>query len=213
MAQLPIYFQTAKQASPIKSGVLVLPTVIAITISVLLAGPATTYFGYYSPFMLISTILCPIAAGLLTTLTVDTSPAKLICLQALLGFGCGIGYLGPQLAAQTVLEAKDVPMGISVIVFAQNFGPAFFVAVAQTIFSGRLAADVKLYAPGIDPSTFESMGFSGLGSQIRTGNGTGALVSYDKAIAQTFYLPLTLTCLTLLGSAAMEWTSVKTKRS
>ncbi len=88
---MPIYFQAVKEVSASKSGVLVLLTVIALTISVLFSGSAVSIIGYYAPFMLLTSILTPVATGLLTTLEVDAVLARLICYQALLGFGCGIG--------------------------------------------------------------------------------------------------------------------------
>jgi hypothetical protein len=39
------------------------------------------------------------------------------------------------------------------------------------------------------------------------------LMGYDKAVVQTLYMPMILTILTLIASAAMEWRSVKKKQS
>lgn len=35
---------------------------------------------------------------------------------------------------------------------------------------------------------------------------------YDRALMRTFYLPLALTCLGLVGVVGMEWRSVKKKK-
>lgn len=40
----------------------------------------------------------------------------------------------PVIAVQNVLGKGDVPMGISVLIFAQTFGSAIFIATGQNVF-------------------------------------------------------------------------------
>ncbi|KAI9830531.1 MAG: hypothetical protein M1819_005489 [Sarea resinae] len=200
---------TVKGASPSKSGVLVLPCVIGFIISIMLAGPATSIVGFYTPFMIATSLLMPIGAGLLTTLKVDANLASLISYQALVGFGAGWGLQGPQLAAQTILSQKDAPMGLAVVNFAQNFGPAIMIPAAQNIFTTRL----QKLSPGSNSTSLDTMGLSDLKAHYNSSVLGGVLADYDKAIVQTLYLSLALTLLTLLGSLGMEWTSVKKKKA
>ncbi|KIW56904.1 hypothetical protein PV05_05520 [Exophiala xenobiotica] len=117
------------------SGVMVLPAVAGLVLSVFSSGVLTSIWGYYTPFMLATSSITPPAVGLITTLDVDAKVASLIGYQALLGFGVGIGFQGPQVAVQTILSQKDAPVGIAVIQFAQGIGPAVFVTIAQTLFT------------------------------------------------------------------------------
>ena len=210
---MPIYLQAVRQVSPIQSGVLVLPSIGGLLISLLCSGSAVTAVGYYTPFMLVTSILTPVAAGLLTTLKVDATLASLICYQGLLGLAAGIGFQGPSVAAQTILSPQDVSIGVAAIQFAQNFGPAVFVPVAQSIFMKRLGADLTQLAAGLNATSLQNMVISGLRDHVGAGNLDGTLEGYDKAVTQTYYLAVALTCATLVGSGAMEWRSVKQKRS
>ncbi|KAL8834114.1 MAG: hypothetical protein Q9170_003917 [Blastenia crenularia] len=210
---MPIYFQSVKELSPTKSGIMVVPTVVGLMLSLLFAGTATSVVGYYAPFMILTSVLTPIAAGLLTTLEVDAKIVTLICYQALLGFGAGIRFQGPQVAMQTILAPEDIPMGIAIIQFGQNVGPAVFVTYAQAIFTRRLTADLGKYAPSLDAKALQTMGLADLKTHVGIENLEGALLGYDKAVTQTFYLPLALTCVSMLGSLSMEWRSVKKKTS
>lgn len=210
---MPIYFQAVKEVSPSKSGILVLPTIVGLTISVLFSGSAVSIVGYYAPFMLLTSIIVPIAAGLLTTLEVNAVLARLICYQALFGFACGIGYQGPQVAAQTILDPKDASIGIALIQFTNSFGPAVFVSVAQTVFTGRLIADLEKFAPVLsDPAALATNGLADLKERVGKEDLGGALMEYDKALMQTFYLPVALAALGLVGASGMEWRSVKKKK-
>ena len=163
--------------------------------------------------MLLTSLLTPIATGLMTTLKVSMPLANIIVYQTLLGFGAGIGWQGPQVAAQSVCKDSDIPLGIATIMFAQNFGPALSLPIAQTLFQGQLVRDVEKYAPGLGVSagTLESIGLSDLRRAVGVKELASLLVGYDKAITQTFYLPVGLACATLVGSAAIEWVSVKKK--
>ena len=199
-------------ASATKSGALCLPTVIGLFISVVLGGSGTSILGYYVPFMIGSSILMPIAAGLLTTLTTRTSLAPLIAYQFLLGFGCGLGFQGPQTAASTVFSQVDAPLAIAAVIFAQNFGPALTVPVAQSIFEGRLRTYLEKYAKGVDGSALAGMGLLDLKSLVGEKELGEALLGYDEAVTRTLFLPLALTCASLIGALGMEWRSVKVKK-
>jgi hypothetical protein len=81
-----------------------------------------TVLGYYTPFVILSSILLGIGAGLLSTLTLNTRPGHWIGFQALYGLGYGIGLQQPILAAQTVLSQDDIPVGIALISFLHTLG-------------------------------------------------------------------------------------------
>ncbi|KAJ7476934.1 MFS transporter [Mycena galericulata] len=82
---LPIWFQAIKGVSAVKSGIDNLPMILGVVISMIGSGGATTAIGYYTPFMILSTILMSVGGGLLTTFKVNTGHAKWIGYQAILG--------------------------------------------------------------------------------------------------------------------------------
>ncbi|KAL8860214.1 MAG: hypothetical protein Q9198_010590, partial [Flavoplaca austrocitrina] len=107
--QLPIWFQAVKDVSATQSGVMNLPLIMAHVIAALFAGGLITYTGYYTPFMIISSILVSLGAGFITTFNPDTHLTTLtipkhsawIGYQALFGLGSGLGMNQPLMAAQT----------------------------------------------------------------------------------------------------------------
>ena len=210
---MPIYMQIILGKTPSQSGILTLPSVLGLAIALLFSGTFTTVIGHYAPSMLLTSFLTPIAAGLLTTLEPSAKLASLICYQALLGFGAGIGFQAPQIAVQTILTPQEAPMGLAFIQFAQGIGPAVFVSVAQTIFAGRLTSEMGQYTPGLDAGQLKKMGLADLKNAIGPENLQNVIMGYDKAVTQTFYLPVALTCVSILGSLGMEWRSVKKKRA
>ena len=202
-----------KQVSATESGILVIPLSVSFLISLLCSGSIVSCLGYYTPLMLITSILTPIASGLLTTLKIDATISSLIGYQAFLGFAAGIGFQGPTNAVQTILSTQDVSIGVAAIQFSQSLGPAIFVPVAQSIFTDRLRADLSIFAPNLDSTSLEDIGFSNLKDHVKSEDLEGALLSYDVAIRETFFVVVALTCASLLGSLGMDWRSVRKKKS
>lgn len=184
-----------------------------LSFSILLGGSFTSLTGSYTLFMIVTSILTPIAAGLLTTLHLNQSLASLIGYQALLGVGTGLGFQGPQVAAQTILSARDTSIGIAMVIFAQNIGPANFVSVAQTIFIEELQQCLATLLSGLDASSLTSIGLSDLTQYVPSADLLRVVDGYDKALTTVFFLPVGLACASMMGALGMEWISVKRKSS
>ncbi|KAE8131983.1 major facilitator superfamily domain-containing protein [Aspergillus pseudotamarii] len=208
---IPTYLQVVRGASAMASGVLSLPIAIGVPVAVMCGSSAISLLGYYTPFMIVTGILTPIAAGLLTTLSVDQSLASLLGYQALLAVGAGVGFQGPQVAAQTILPVDDSPMGIALIIFAQNFGPALFVSIVQTIFTGQLLTRLGPLLPDLDKYSLSAMGMSDLEKYVPSTDISRVIEAYDKALTTAFFFPVGLACASMVGALGMEWRSVKRK--
>ena len=210
---LPTYYQIVRGHSPAKSGYMMLPIIIAAIIGSLIHGAGTSTFGYYTPFMLFASITMPIAAGLISTFKINTSIAQLIMYTALSGLAYGIGFSGPQNAVQTVLPAEDVPLGLSVMLFAQSFGPAVAIAIAQVLFTNQLSTNLSGLVPGLSRANIENNGLTEIVTSVPTAKIREVLLGLDKSLSQTLYLVVGLACATMVGSLLIEWRSVKSKRT
>lgn len=210
---LPTYYQIVRGYTPAKSGYMMLPIIIAGTIGALIHGIGTSTFGYYAPFMLVASIIMPIAAGLITTFKIDTSFTQLILYTAFSGLAYGIGFAGPQNAVQTVLLAEDVPLGLSIMLFAQSFGPAVAIAIAQVLFTNQLSANLRGLVPGLSRANIESNGLTDIITGVSPAKHKEVLVGIDISLVQTWYLVVGLACATMVGSLLIEWRSVKSKRA
>ncbi|KAJ5143534.1 uncharacterized protein N7515_002321 [Penicillium bovifimosum] len=209
---LPIWFQSIKGATALKSGLMNLPLIIAVVVCSILAGGLVTACGYYTPFMIASAIIMTIGAGLLTTLETDSNHSKWIGYQALFGIGLGLGMQQPIIVAQTALKPADVPSGTAIVMFAQTLGGAVFVSVAQNVFQNQLVQNLARYAPNEDAAKLISAGATMLRNVV-SGDALGrVLVAYNAAIVQTFYVAVAMGALSLVGPIFVEWISVKGKK-
>lgn len=114
-----------------------IPLVLGLVITSLIGGFAITVLGYYTPFVIGSSVLMAIGAGLLTTFDPSTGSPKWIGFQVLFGAGVGFGMQQPLIAVQAVLPARDVPIGTAMIMFCQTLGGALFISVAQNVFTNQ----------------------------------------------------------------------------
>lgn len=199
---LPVWFQAIKNATAVKSGIMNIPLVLSLVIGSIIAGTCISRIGYYTPFMLLSTTLMSIGAGLLTTFQTTTGHEKWIGYQVLYGFGLGLGMQQASVAAQTVLSRKDVPTGASLMQFGSAFGGSVFVSVAQNIFTNRLIKDLVKALP--------QSGMDIVGTVVNTGatelNGTidhrflpTVLKAYNDAISVAFTVALCISCISIIG--------------
>ena len=205
---LPIWFQAIEHVSAVESGIRFLPFVLGMVLMAIAAGILTRKIGYYTPWMIASSILAPIGAGLLTTLTPHSGHSAWIGYQVLYGIGTGLGNQQPSVAAQTVLPRKDVSVGAALMMFSQTLGGAIFISVGNSIFDTRLAHNLAKIS-GLDVGSVAATGATELWNVVSTGQLPQLLMAYNDALRGTFYLVTALSCCTIFGSLAMEWKSVK----
>ena len=209
---IPIWFQAIKGTSAIGSGIHVLPMILGVSSCAIIAGICVSKFGYYTPFMLFSTVVMSVGAGLLTTLTPSSGHAEWIGYQALFGIGVGSGLQQGIIAVQTVLPLQDVPIGTSLVVFGQMFGGALMISVAQNVFTTHLVANLYAAVPGVNLQIVVNTGATSLKSAVDPKYLTRVLLAYNKALTTTYVITASLAALTIFGSATMEWRSVRDKK-
>ncbi|GAA5998545.1 hypothetical protein JCM11641_006832, partial [Rhodosporidiobolus odoratus] len=78
---IPIYYQAVKHHDATKSGVDILAFMLAVVVSVILAGRLVATFGRYWPFLVLGPIPGAIGAGLLYTVSPTTKSANIIGYQ------------------------------------------------------------------------------------------------------------------------------------
>ncbi|KAF4338404.1 major facilitator superfamily transporter [Fusarium beomiforme] len=182
---MSIYFQGVRGYTPTKAGLLALPMVGGLSIALIISGLGTTWIGYYYPFMLATSVLTPIASGLLTTLNLEEQIAKAVGLLTFLGVAVGLGLQGPQVALQAVLPIEDVSVGGAVITFGSGMGSALWICASATLFQDRLSKEIQNAAPGTNATKLQEAGLSRLSESIGPGRLKSVLSGYENAVVQT----------------------------
>ncbi|KAJ7284548.1 MFS transporter [Mycena rebaudengoi] len=208
---IPIWFQAIKGVSAVQSGIRNLPMILSLVLASIVAGGIITVTGYYTPFLYASSVLMAVGAGLLATLKVDSGPARWIGYQIVFGLGVGLGMQQPMIAAQTVLELADVPVGTSIIIFTQTLGGALFISVGQNVFTNKLVSGLISKVSSLNPDIVLGAGATSIRSAVDPIFLADVLVVYNQALISAFYVSVAMAGLSIVGSLAVEWKSIKGK--
>jgi len=205
---LPVWFQAIEGVTAIESGIRVLPLIIALVVSSIIAGGTVSALGYYTPFLIACSVIMSVGAGLMTTFQVDTRKAVWIGYQVIFGFGIGLGQQQAGLAAQTVLPTIDIPVGVPLKFFGQQLGGAVFVSVGQNILSTKLVSGL-VSLPNLDPQVIFSLGATELRDYVGAEDLGEVLRVYNHVLDDVFMVATVLATSSILGAALTEWKSVK----
>ena len=201
-----------KNASPVSSGIMNLPMLISMVVTSLMVGIIITYIGYYTPFMILGSILLAIGYGLMSMFHTDTSKAVWIGYQIITGAGAGSGMQQSLIGVQVVLPLADVPTGTAMVVFAQTLGGALFVSIGNNVFRNKLFEYLAKYAPKVDVASILKAGATGLQSVVDKDDLPKILHVYNDALVQTFIVGAAMASISMIGALCMEWKSVKGKK-
>ncbi|KAF3770926.1 hypothetical protein M406DRAFT_96985 [Cryphonectria parasitica EP155] len=208
---LPIWFQAIEGISAVNSGIRLLPLVLSMVLASISSGFLVARIGYYTPFLLVGICIMSVGSGLLTTLQVDTSEGKWIGFQIVYGFGMGSSFQAPNLAAQTVLPTRDVPVGTSLILFSQLLGGAIFTSVGSNVLDNELLKNLA-GIPGVNPALVLSAGATEFVNVIPASAKAAVLKAYNSSLRVAFVVAVAMSCLTIIGALALEWKSTKSKQ-
>jgi MFS family permease len=155
---LPLWYQATRGDSATRSGINILPYMLSVVAAAAFSGGFITKSGRYWPFLLISPLLLSVGGGLLYTVTVDTSNARLIGFQILYGVGAGGALTNTLMAIQAEFasEPEMIAQGTSVVSFTQLLGGVVGIAIAGTVFSNQLRSNIaSIPGGGISPEIAE----------------------------------------------------------
>ncbi|KAF7350726.1 Major facilitator transporter-like protein [Mycena sanguinolenta] len=146
---VPIFYQAVQGRSATKSGIDLLPFMLAFVLAVLLSGQIVGKIGYYWPFIAVAPIFLAIGSGLLYTLSPSTSSAQITGFQILAGVGIGMGMQNALLAVQVEFrgEPRLIGQATAMASFAQYLGGTLGLGVAEPVFSSELTRYLLRYAP------------------------------------------------------------------
>lgn len=200
----PIYFQAVKNTSARDSGINLLPIIVSNSLGTLCSGSVASRFGHYVPFMWVGPLILATGGGLFQLVRPDSPRGQWIGFQILSGIGYGCCSQMPILAVQVVLEKKDIPTGLVMVMFFQMLGGALAPSVGQNIFTDHLLKSLEK-VQGVDAQAIVDAGVSEFRALVPAELMNAVVNGYNSALKNVFWVAIAAPALAWIVSWAMEW--------
>lgn len=129
---LPVYFQAAKGASAVGSGVDLFGLVFIVPFFAILTGLSVELLGRYRPQNYIGWAIIVLGFGIISTLDLESSRARYIGSQVPLGIGLGIVWISTQFPILAPLPYSNNAHALAFFTFTRCFAQ---VRISPTIAS------------------------------------------------------------------------------
>ncbi|TFK91581.1 iron permease [Polyporus arcularius HHB13444] len=135
---LPVYFQACKGASPIRSGVDVLPYSLSIAPFAIVAGGTATAMNKYKPQNVIAWACIVVGMGLQSTLHADSATRNWIGFQIVAGIGFGMLFTATTFPILAPLPVEVNASALAFFIFVRTFFQAWGITVGATVLQNQL---------------------------------------------------------------------------
>jgi MFS family permease len=153
---LPLYFQSVKQSSPLRSGLLILPLMVTEAIVDILVGVLIHRTGRYREITWIGVAFMTLGTGLYIQLRTHTPIATIIGFEIIGGIGVASLFQTPMMAIQSTVSQADTAGATATLGFLRNLAASFSVVLGGVVFQNSMASRHKALATaGIDESVLD----------------------------------------------------------
>ncbi|KAF2035828.1 multidrug resistance protein fnx1 [Setomelanomma holmii] len=163
---LPLYFQAVLGATPILSGVYLLPQALALSFLSMITGITIKKTGIYLPLIWFGMFMMTLGFGLLIDLGVNSSWAKIIIYQIIVGIGVGPNFQAPLIALQSLVPKRDIATATATFGFTRNLGSAISVVVGSVVFQNEMKKKQSQLVAVLGPQTAASFGGGAAGANV-----------------------------------------------
>ncbi|KAI0815839.1 MFS general substrate transporter [Xylaria sp. FL0064] len=155
---MPLYLQSVQQASPIRSGVLLLPLIIGQSVVEIISGYLIHRTGRYIEFMWAGSLFMTLGTGLYILLGTDTTVAMIAGLQIVGALGPALLFQAPTAAIQNSVSQDETSAATASLLFLRNIGTSLSVVLGGVVFQNSMdARQHSLSASGLDDSVVKAL--------------------------------------------------------
>jgi EmrB/QacA subfamily drug resistance transporter len=140
---LPLYLQIVRDASPTRSGLLLLPLTGGIMLGSVVSGQLISHTGRYKIFPVVGSLLMIAGLLLLHTVGVATPFWRTGMFMAVVGLGLGNIMQPITLAVQNAMPPQDIGVATSSATFFRQMGGTLGVAVFLSVLFSTVGANIR----------------------------------------------------------------------
>ncbi|KUI55839.1 hypothetical protein VP1G_03217 [Cytospora mali] len=181
---LPLYFQGVLGASPLMSGVYILPYTFIMGACSAVVGVTIKKTGKYLPPIIAGFVMMTLGYGLFIDLDSYANWPKIILYQLILGMGVGPNFLAPLVALQTTVQPRDIASATATYGFTRQLATSMSVVIGGVIFQNGMQKQYPTLLRELGPDVASLLTGSNAASSV---NAVTALPEPQRAIAQMAY--------------------------
>ena len=155
---LPLYFQSVKQASPVRSGTLIVPMMVTEAAADIVVGILIHQTGRYREIIWTGATLMTLGTGLYINFRTDTPIARIIGFEIIGGIGTALLFQTPMIAIQNTVSQADTATATATLGFLRNVATSLSIVLGGVVFQNGMAArQSSLAAAGLSKSVLEAL--------------------------------------------------------
>ncbi|KAK4132043.1 MFS general substrate transporter [Trichocladium antarcticum] len=135
---LPLYFQAVIGASPLMSGVYILPFVMSLSLVSAATGIVIKKTGKYLPCIVFGMAVMTLGFGLFIDLEARPNWPKIILYQIVAGIGVGPNFQSPLIALQTTVGPGDMATATGTFAFVRQLFTAISIVIGSVVFQNGM---------------------------------------------------------------------------
>lgn len=182
---LPLYFQAVLGATPLLSGIYLIPFALSLSLVSGVTGVYIKKTGKYLPPIWFGMAVLTLGMGLFIDLGSGRNWAKIIIIQIVAGIGVGPNFQSPLLAIQSNIAPQDVATATSTFGFVRNLSTSIAVVLGSVVFQNEMNKRSAELIAGLGPELASRLSGGSAGANVDIVRG---LPAAQRTIArQAFY--------------------------
>ncbi|KAI1802439.1 MFS general substrate transporter [Daldinia bambusicola] len=218
---LPLYFQSAKQASPVQSGLFILPMMITESAVDVLVGVLIHRTGRYREIIWAGATLMTLGTGLYINFRSDTSLGEIIGFQIINGIGTALLFQAPMIAIQNTVSQADTASATSALGFIRNLATSLSIVVGGVVFQNSMNnRQSSLVTAGLDGHILEALSGNQAAANVEIVQSIQdptqrqvVLDAFSWSIRNMFILYTAVSALTVVASVFIKHRQLRTEHT
>ncbi|KAI9823824.1 MAG: hypothetical protein M1819_001125 [Sarea resinae] len=155
---LPLYFQSVKQVSPFRSGILIIPMMVTEAATEVMVGILIHQTGRYREIIWAGATLMTLGTGLYIDFGTDTSIARIVGFEIIGGIGTALLFQAPTIAIQNTVSQADTATATATLGFTRNCATSLSIVLGGVVFQNSMTArQSSLASAGLSESVLEAL--------------------------------------------------------
>ncbi|KAK4144422.1 major facilitator superfamily-domain-containing protein [Dichotomopilus funicola] len=163
---LPLYFQAVLGASPLMSGVYILPWVMSLSLMSAATGLYVKKTGKYLPPIIFGMAVMTLGFGLFTNLEDTPNWAKIVLYQIVGGLGVGPNFQSPLIALQSTVGPRDMASATGTFAFVRQLFTAISIVVGGVVFQNGMQKQYPRLRDELGPNVADLLSGANAASSV-----------------------------------------------